>query len=176
MKSPNTDTFNFRPIYDKYENVAKVSAAAILALGSVGIAANVFQSDPKFENDSHANAILIDKQNKEASLSSDLEKEKRPEALITQALIDGPLNADDVIGTYSIEQDEFIGDAIINRAAKAGYIIDIVNNQDDLLAVELSSKQFGSLYHKGDKFDLFKTDLDGDHEPEILARRTKSDE
>lgn len=174
MKSPNTDTFNFRPIYDKYENVAKVSAAAILALGSVGIAANVFQSDPKFENDSHANVILENKLKNDALLDTEQAKDQLFYEQITQAIQKDPDAAEDIIGTYPVGQDRTIGNAIIQEANKAGYSLDIENNHQDLVVVTVSSNKFGSTYGPDDLFQLYKSDVNGDGEDEILAKSVES--
>jgi hypothetical protein len=170
MKNHNADTFNFRSTYDKHGNAIKLTAAATLALGSVGIATNVFQSDPKFDGDSRANIILENKLKSDAFLNTERTKNQLFYEQLTKAVQEGPRSIKDIIGTYAVGQDRTIGNAIIQESGKAGYPLDIENDHQDLVEVTVSSNEFGSSYGPDNLFQLYKSDVDGDGEDEILAK------
>ena len=149
---------------------AGATALALSLLGSGTIIANTFGSDPKFEDDSRANLILENKLKNDAVLDTERAKDQLFYEQITQAVHEGPHDSQDVIGTYPVGQDRTIGNAIIQEAGKAGYPLDIENNHQDLVEVTVSSNEFGSSYGPDNLFQLYKADVNGDGEDEILAK------
>ncbi len=102
------------------------------------------------------------------------------DAQIAQAINDGPKNQEEVIGTFPVQQDYTIANAMIREATRAGYEFTPENEKQDNLTITLSSSIFdkqqpGIAYQPSSKFVLYETDVNGDGTKELLAKAVEAD-
>ena len=93
---------------------------------------------------------------------------------VEQALSTGPSSDSEILGTFPVEQDRTIGNAILQEAAKAGHPIDL-NSQEGVTLVTLSANKFGGSYQPEDTFVLYTQDVNHDGKTEVLALRDNTE-